>query len=169
MRKLKYVSFFFLLVFMLLSCDRTKSFQEVNKKTSENRIKKLSYLEIYDSHYTVKKGTKFYIVDATITVINKSNKNIYWFKVLVNIYENGKITHAIVVTPNYYMEKDGKNYYHYLAPKQTGVFRIHLGETYGIKSYPNSVTFSIFEVGDSVDIIKKVRDNPKKYFIPYRP
>ncbi len=158
-----------LITFLFVSCDRTKKIREINKQTTEEKLKKVKYLEIYASHYDVKKGSNGYIIDATINVANKTNKKIYWFKVLVNIYENGKLTHSIVYTPNYYMEKDGKNYYHVLGPKQNGIFRIYIGDNYNIKNYPTNVTFSIFEVGDSIEIFKKVRANPKKYFIPYTP
>ena len=60
-------------------------------------------------------------------------------------------------------------YYRILLPKQTGIFRIILGEQYNIKSQPNNVNITLFEVGDSIEIFKKIRVNPEKYFIPYTP
>ncbi len=153
----------------LVSCDRTKKFQEVNKKTTESRTEKLKYLEIYNTDYQVRKGRHAYIVDATITVVNKSNKKIYWFKVLVNIYCNGRLTHSIIYTPNYYPGKDGKMYYRVLYPNQTGIFRIILGEQYNIRQKPSSIVVRMYEVGDNLDIFKKIRVNPDKYFIPYKP
>ena len=157
------------LVFFVSCNTRKEKFQKVNKETIENKQEKLKYLKITNTNYTVKKGKKNYILDATIQVTNVSNKKIYWFKVLVNIYSNGKLTHSIIYTPNYYPAKDGKMYYRILSPRQTGLFRIILGEQYNIKTEPNNVVITLFEVGDNIDIFKKIRVNPKKYFIPYTP
>ncbi len=155
---------------LIFSCkSRNERFKEVNKKTIETKAEKLKYLKITNTNYTVKKGHVNYILDATIQVTNVSNKKIYWFKVLVNIFANGRLTHSIIYTPNYYPGKDGKMYYRILEPKQTGIFRILLGEQYNIKEKPNNVVITLFEVGDNLDIFKKIRVNPKKYFIPYTP
>ena len=158
------------LAFFIFSCDtRTKKFQEVNSKTTEAKQKKLKYLKITNTDYKATRGAKNYILDATITVTNVSDRKIYWFKVLINIFSNGKLTHSIIYTPNYYPGKDGKMYYRVLLPKQTGIFRIILGEQYNIKENPSSVVINLFEVGDNIDIFKKIRVNPEKYFIPYTP
>ena len=154
---------------LFTACDRTKKFKEVDKKTNKSRTEKLKYLEIYSTDYQVKKGKSNFIVDVTITVTNKSNKKIFWFKVLVNIYSNGQLTHSIIYTPNYYPAKDGKMYYRVLAPKQTGIFTFTLGEQYNIKEKPTNVVVTLYEIGDNLDIFKKIRVNPKKYFIPYTP
>ncbi len=157
-------------IFLFLSCEtRKERFEKVDKQTIETKQKKLKFLKIVDTNFKVKKGKKNYIVDATIQVTNVSNKKIYWFKVLVNIFSNGKLTHSIIYTPNYYPGKDGKMYYRILLPKQTGVFRIILGEQYNISFEPNNVVITLYEVGDNLDIFKKIRVNPKKYFIPYTP
>ena len=170
MRKLLILLMFLTITFILYSCNsRHKKFKEVNKKTTETKLEKLKYLKLISSNYEVKKGGKNYIVIATIQVTNVSNKKIYWFKVLVNIFANGKLTHAIVYTPNYYPGKDGKMYYRILFPKQTGIFKIVLGEQYNISEKPNNVIINLYEVGDSIEIFKKIRVNPKKYFIPYTP
>ena len=171
MRKLLILLIFlYCIILFLYSCNaRHKKFKEVNKKTTKTKLEKLKYLKLISSNYEIKKGRKNYIVIATIQVTNVSNKKIYWFKVLVNIFANGKLTHAIVYTPNYYPGKDGKMYYRILFPKQTGIFKIILGEQYNISEKPNNVIVNLYEVGDSIKIFKKIRVNPEKYFIPYTP
>ncbi len=159
----------FLLILNLTAC-REKKFRDVDKKRTEQREKRIKYINVYNVNYTSRKTGKFYTVFIDLYANNVSKKNIYWFQVLVNIFSKGKLTHSIIYTPNYYVKK-GSNikYYRILSPGQTGKFKIILGSSYKIASSPDLVRVEVFDVGDNIDIFKKIRVNPKKYFIPYSP
>ena len=167
----KYFLILFSLFFILnLTACREKKFREVDKKRTEQRIERIKYINIYNVNYTSRKTGKFYTVFVELYANNISNKNIYWFQVLVNIFSKGKLTHSIIYTPNYYKKRGSDiKYYRILAPKQSGKFKIILGNSYKIESAPDLVKLEVFDVGDNIDIFKKIRVNPKKYFIPYSP
>jgi hypothetical protein len=169
MRKEIILLFVFLLLFIVCGC-REKKFKEVDKKRTEERTRRIKYINVYNVNYnSVKKG-EFYNVIVDFYANNVSEKKVYWFQVLVNIYSKGKLTHSVLYTPNYY-EKKGTNvkYYRILAQGQTGKFRIVLASSYKIKEPPDLVRLEVFDVGDNIDIFKKIRVNPDKYFIPYSP
>ena len=149
---------------------REKKFREVDKKRTEQREKRIKYINVYNVNYTSSKAGEFYNIFVDFYANNVSNKKIYWFQVLVNIYSGGKLTHSILYTPNYY-EKKGSNvkYYRVLSPGQTGKFKIVLSGSYKIKNPPDLIRLEVFDVGDNIDIFKKIRVNPKRYFIPYSP
>ncbi len=161
---------FFIILLSFFTCSRKEKFKETNKKRTEVRTERAKYIKIYNVNYTVKKGQKYYWLTVTFYANNSSDKTIYWFKVLVNVFSKGRLTHSIVYTPNYYKGKNTNiKYYHTLAPDQTGQFKIILGSSYKIKEKPDYVKVVTFDAGDNLDIFKNIRVNPDKYFIPYTP
>ena len=170
MKRLFLLIFIFLTAITCFSSCRGKKFQDVDKKHNEERTSKIGYINIYNVNFNTSQGKKYFIVDINFYANNKSDKTVYWFQVLIDIYSGGKLTHSIIYTPNYYKGKNTDiKYYHTLAPGQTGQFRVILGENYKIKNNPDYVKVNTFAVGDNINIFKKIRVNPDKYFIPYIP
>ena len=165
----KFITLFFIFL-LLISCSRQGKFEETNKKRTATRTERAKYINIFNVNYTAKKGKKYYYLIITFFANNTTNKTIYWFQVLVNICSQGRLTHSIIETPNYYKGKNTNiKYYHTLAPGQTGQFKIILGESYKIKNSPDYVKIVPFDASDNLKIFKKIRVNPDKYFIPYTP
>ena len=149
---------------------RQKKFKEVNHKRTAERERRINYVEVYNVDFDSQKIGNGYNLYITFYVKNKSDKKIYWFQVLINIYSKGELTHSIIYTPNYYKRKGSDiSYYRVLSPGQVAKMKIVLGSSYKIIKKPDIVKLIVFDAGDNIDIFKKIRVNPDKYFILYTP
>ncbi|GEM_PF-6362581 len=167
MKKITLIFLIFILTFFTTSC-RDEKLKNIALQHNQDRAEKSKYLQIYNVTHESFKGKENYILKVNFYVNNSSDKTIYWFQVNLDVFSGGVLTHSIIHTPNYYSRKNSTiKYYHTLAPKQTGHFQITLEENYKILSPPDKINITVYEVGDNIDVFKKIRVNPDKYFTPY--